>query len=47
LPIEQCEWLASELALGMDKEVLEEANRMVGLSLVEVEVETLTKRVYF
>jgi hypothetical protein len=31
----------------MDKEVLEEANRMVGLSLVEVEVETLTKRVCF
>jgi hypothetical protein len=47
LPIEQSERLASELALGMDEEVLEEANRMVGLSLVEVEVETLTKRVYF
>jgi hypothetical protein len=47
LPIEQRERLASELALGMDKEVLEEANRMVGLSLIEVEAETLTKRVYF
>jgi hypothetical protein len=47
LPIEQSEWLASELALGMDKEVLEEANRMVGLSLIKVVVETLTKRVYF
>jgi hypothetical protein len=47
LPIEQSEWLASELALGMNKEVLEEADGVVGFPLIEIEVETLTKRVCF